>query len=104
MGLTRPYPGGVTNSRWGKTSTVVTASGCSPDPADNRVCYARVTKAEKWRALTGTRLEGRNIKPASRATTKRNYAFNCETRPIHMSPNEKGTIYIGRAISSSAPR
>jgi len=63
-----------------------------PDPADNAYVYAESQGGEVARVNRHT-LEGRNIKPQAGYNEKK-LRFNWNT-PIHMSPNEKGTIYIG---------
>ena len=85
------YPGGITNSRW---ENLFGGDGfwAFSDPADHRYAYAEAQGGEIARVNRAT-LEKRSIKPEP------NYGegklrFNWNT-PIHMSPNEKGTIYIG---------
>ncbi len=85
------YPGGVTNSRW---ENLYGGDGfwVFPDPADNAYVYAESQGGEVARVNRHT-LESRNIKPQAGYNEKK-LRFNWNT-PIHMSPNEKGTIYIG---------
>jgi photosystem II stability/assembly factor-like uncharacterized protein len=85
------YPGGITNGRW---ENVFGGDGfwAFSDPADANYVYAEAQGGNVGRVNRVT-LEGRGIKPEP------NYGegklrFNWNT-PIHMSPNEKGTIYIG---------
>jgi len=85
------YPGGITNSRW---ENLLGGDGfwAFPDPADSNYAYVESQGGEIARVNRVT-LEARLIKPQP------NYGegklrFNWNT-PIHMSPNEKGTIYIG---------
>jgi photosystem II stability/assembly factor-like uncharacterized protein len=85
------YPGGITNGRW---ENLFGGDGfwVFPDPSDANYVYAEAQGGEIGRVNRFT-LEGRAIKPQP------NYGegklrFNWNT-PIHMSPNEKGTIYIG---------
>ena len=85
------YPGGVSNSRW---ENLGGGDGfwAFPDPADANYAYGESQGGYVARVNLNT-LEGRPIKPQP------NYGegklrFNWNT-PIHMSPNEKGTIYIG---------
>jgi photosystem II stability/assembly factor-like uncharacterized protein len=85
------YPGGITNGRW---ENLFGGDGfwVFPDPADANYVYAESQGGEIGRVNRFT-LDGRTIKPQP------NYGegklrFNWNT-PIHMSPNEKGTIYIG---------
>ena len=85
------YPGGITNGRW---ENIFGGDGfwVFPDPADANYVYAESQGGEIGRVNRFT-LDARLIKPQP------NYGegklrFNWNT-PIHMSPNEKGTIYIG---------
>lgn len=85
------YPGGISNSRW---ENLLGGDGfwAFPDPADQDYVYAESQGGFIGRINRRT-LEGRPIKPEP------NYGegklrFNWNT-PIHLSPNEKGTIYIG---------
>jgi photosystem II stability/assembly factor-like uncharacterized protein len=85
------YPGGITNGRW---ENIFGGDGfwVFPDPADPNYVYAESQGGYIGRVNRFT-LEGRPIKP------QQNYGegklrFNWNT-PIHLSPNEKGTIYIG---------
>jgi photosystem II stability/assembly factor-like uncharacterized protein len=85
------YPGGITNNRW---ENLFGGDGfwIFPDPSDPNYVYAEAQGGNVGRVNRIT-LDGRAIKPTA------NYGegklrFNWNT-PIHMSPNEKGTIYIG---------
>jgi photosystem II stability/assembly factor-like uncharacterized protein len=85
------YPGGITNSRW---ENLFGGDGfwVFPDPSDPNYVYAEAQGGNVGRVNRMT-LDGRAIKPQP------NYGegklrFNWNT-PIHMSPNEKGAIYIG---------
>lgn len=85
------YPGGITNSRW---ENLYGGDGfwAFSDTGDPRYAYAESQGGEIGRINRDT-LEQRPIKPQP------NYGegklrFNWNT-PIHISPNEKGTIYIG---------
>ena len=85
------YPGGISNSRW---ENLGGGDGfwAFRDPADADYAYIESQGGFIGRVNLQT-LEGRPIKPEP------NYGegklrFNWNT-PIHMSPNEKGTIYIG---------
>jgi photosystem II stability/assembly factor-like uncharacterized protein len=85
------YPGGITNGRW---ENLFGGDGfwAFQDPADPNYVYAESQGGYIGRVNRFT-LEGRPIKP------QQNYGegklrFNWNT-PIHLSPNEKGTIYIG---------
>ncbi len=86
------YPGGISNGRW---ENLFGGDGfwVFPDPADEKnYVYAEAQGGYIGR-INRVTLEGRAIKPQP------NYGegklrFNWNT-PIHMSPNEKGTIYVG---------
>ena len=85
------YPGGITNSRW---ENLFGGDGfwVFPDPSDPGYVYAEAQGGYIGRVNEPT-LEGRGIKPQP------NYGegklrFNWNT-PIHMSPTEKGTVYVG---------
>jgi photosystem II stability/assembly factor-like uncharacterized protein len=85
------YPGGITNSRW---ENLFGGDGfwAFSDPSDRNYAYAEAQGGDMVRVNRST-LEERLIKP------QQNYGegklrFNWNT-PIHMSPNEKGTIYVG---------
>jgi photosystem II stability/assembly factor-like uncharacterized protein len=85
------YPGGVTNSRW---ENMFNGDGfwMFEDPSDPDYIYAESQGGEIGRVNRYTH-EGRSIKPLPNYGEKK-LRFNWNT-PIHMSPNEKGTIYIG---------
>jgi len=85
------YPGGVTNSRW---ENIYNGDGfwAFEDPADPNYIYAEYQGGEIGRVNRHT-LETRSIKPFPFYNEKK-LRFNWNT-PIHMSPNEKGTIYLG---------
>jgi photosystem II stability/assembly factor-like uncharacterized protein len=85
------YPGGITNGRW---ENLFGGDGfwVFSDPADPNYVYAEAQGGNVGRVNRVT-LDGRAVKPMP------NYGegklrFNWNT-PIHMSPNEKGTVYIG---------
>jgi len=85
------YPGGVTNARW---ENLFGGDGfwAFPDPSDPDYVYAESQGGELGRVNRVT-LEARLIKPEP------NYGegklrFNWNT-PLHLSPNEKGTLYVG---------
>src|SRR5881397_491552 len=84
------YPGGITNSRW---ENMYNGDGfwMFPDPADPDYIYAEYQGGEIGRVNRYTH-EARNIKP--RPNYKEKLRFNWNT-PIALSPNEKGTVYIG---------
>ncbi|HEY2544881.1 MAG TPA: hypothetical protein VGI46_02345 [Candidatus Acidoferrum sp.] len=85
------YPGGITNGRW---ENLGGGDGfwAFPDPADANYVYAESQGGFVARVNRFT-LEARFIKPEPNYGEKK-LRFNWNT-PIHMSPNEKGTIYIG---------
>lgn len=85
------YPGGVSNSRW---ENMFGGDGfwMFEDPADAAYLYAEAQGGEIGRVNRFTH-EMRSIKPYAQYGEKK-LRFNWNT-PIHMSPNEKGTIYIG---------
>jgi photosystem II stability/assembly factor-like uncharacterized protein len=85
------YPGGISNSRW---ENLYGGDGfwAFPDPSDANYVYAESQGGEIGRVNRVT-LEGRGIKPQPNYGESK-LRFNWNT-PIHMSPNEKGTIYIG---------
>src|SRR5438128_7010187 len=85
------YPGGVTNSRW---ENMYGGDGfwTFEDPADPAYVYAEAQGGEIGRVNRFTH-EVRSIKPYAQYGEKK-LRFNWNT-PIQVSPNEKGTIYIG---------
>jgi photosystem II stability/assembly factor-like uncharacterized protein len=85
------YPGGVTNSRW---ENIYGGDGfwAFEDPSDPDYIYAEYQGGNIGRVNRHT-LETRPIQPLPNYNEKK-LRFNWNT-PIHMSPNEKGTIYIG---------
>src|SRR5216117_1314708 len=84
------YPGGITNAQW---ENMYNGGGfwMFQDPADPDYIYAEYQGGEIGRVNRHTH-EARNIKP--RPNYKEKLRFNWNT-PIALSPNEKGTIYIG---------
>jgi photosystem II stability/assembly factor-like uncharacterized protein len=84
------YPGGITNHRW---ENMYTGDGfwMFPDPADADYIYAEYQGGEIGRVNRRTH-EARNIKPRPDYKEKLRYNWNT---PIALSPNEKGTVYIG---------
>ena len=85
------YPGGISNSRW---ENMFGGDGfwMFEDPSDPNYLYAEAQGGEIGRVNRNTH-ETRDLHPWP------NYGegklrFNWNT-PIHMSPNEKGTLYIG---------
>jgi len=85
------YPGGVTNSRW---ENMFGGDGfwMFEDTSDPAYIYAEAQGGEIGRVNRYTH-EIRGIKPLPNYGEKK-LRFNWNT-PIHMSPTEKGTIYIG---------
>lgn len=84
------YPGGITNQRW---ENMYGGDGfwMFPDPADPDYIYTEYQGGEIARVNRKTH-EQRNIKPRPNYQEKLRYNWNT---PIALSPNEKGTIYIG---------
>ena len=85
------YPGGITNSRW---ENVYGGDGfwAFADPADPDYIYAEYQGGEISRINRKT-LESRNIKPLPQYKEgKLRYNWNT---PIHVSPTQRGTIYLG---------
>jgi photosystem II stability/assembly factor-like uncharacterized protein len=85
------YPGGITNSRW---ENLYGGDGfwAFADPADPNYVYAESQGGNVAR-VNRTTLDGRSIKPEPNyGEGKLRFNWNA---PIHMSPNEPGTIYIG---------
>jgi photosystem II stability/assembly factor-like uncharacterized protein len=84
------YPGGVTNSRW---ENLYGGDGfwAFPDPADANFAYVEAQGGEIGR-VNRTTLAARSIQPQANYKEKLRFNWNA---PIHMSPNEKGTLYIG---------
>src|ERR1017187_1795285 len=85
------YPGGVSNSRW---EHMFGGDGfwMFEDSSDPNYIYAEAQGGEIGRVNRYTH-DGQSIKPLPNYGEKK-LRFNWNT-PIHMSPNEKGTIYIG---------
>ena len=85
------YPGGITNSRW---ENMFGGDGfwMFEDTADPSYIYAEAQGGEIGRVNRYTH-QVRAIKPYPEYGEKK-LRFNWNT-PIHMSPNAKGTIYIG---------
>src|SRR5256885_6032897 len=84
------YPGGITNHQW---ENMYNGDGfwMFPDPADADYIYAEYQGGEIGRVNRHTH-EARNIKPRPNYNEKLRYNWNT---PIALSPNEKGTVYIG---------
>ena len=85
------YPGGISNSRW---ENIYCCDGfwAFEDSADPDYMYAEGQGGEIGRINRKT-LESRNIKPL-RQYNEGKLRYNWNT-PIHLSPTQKGTIYIG---------
>jgi len=84
------YPGGISNSRW---ENLYFGDGfwTYSDPADPDYAYAEFQGGSIGRVNRKTH-EVRLIQPTARAGEKLRWNWNT---PIHLSPNEKGTVYIG---------
>lgn len=84
------YPGGVTNNRW---ENLYGGDGfwAFPDPTDPNFVYAEYQGGSIAR-INRTTLEQKFIQPAAGYKEKLRWNWNA---PIHLSPNEKGTLYIG---------
>jgi photosystem II stability/assembly factor-like uncharacterized protein len=84
------YPGGITNSRW---ENLYGGDGfwAWSDPSDPDYAYVEAQGGTIGRVNRKT-LQARSIQPE--ANYKEKLRFNWNT-PIMMSPNEKGTLYIG---------
>ena len=84
------YPGGITNAQW---ENMYGGDGfwMFPDPADPDYLYAEYQGGYIGRVNRHTH-EARDIQP--KPNYKEKLRFNWNT-PIALSPNEKGTIYIG---------
>jgi photosystem II stability/assembly factor-like uncharacterized protein len=84
------YPGGISNSRW---EPIPGGDGfwVFSDPSDPDYVYAESQGGaiERYNRKTHA---ARDIQP--RPGYREKLRFNWNT-PVHMSPNEKGTIYIG---------
>ncbi len=85
------YPGGVSNARW---ENMYGGDGfwMFEDTSDPTFIYAEAQGGEIGRVNRYTH-DGQTIKPLPNYGEKK-LRFNWNT-PIHMSPNEKGTLYIG---------
>jgi photosystem II stability/assembly factor-like uncharacterized protein len=85
------YPGGVTNDRW---ENMYGGDGfwMFADTSDNDYIYAESQGGEIGRINRKTH-EARTIKPLPNYKEGK-MRFNWNT-PIHMSPTQKGTVYIG---------
>jgi len=90
--------GAVTSHGWnaridtGAISMGETASGHFPI-RPIRTSLTRNIKAERLRTFRKSTGESKDIQPLARAG-EQDFRFNWNA-PIHMSPNDKGTIYLG---------
>jgi photosystem II stability/assembly factor-like uncharacterized protein len=84
------YPGGITNNRW---ENLYGGDGfwAFADPSDPDYAYAEAQGGYLGRVNRRT-LQQRLIQPTAGYKEKLRYNWNT---PVALSPNEKGTIYIG---------
>lgn len=84
------YPGGITNANW---ESIPAGDGfwAFSDPADPNFVYSEAQGGELLRSDRRTH-SIRQIQPTP--GFKEKLRFNWNT-PVHLSPNEKGTIYMG---------
>jgi photosystem II stability/assembly factor-like uncharacterized protein len=84
------YPGGITNHQW---ENMYNGDGfwMFPDPSDPDYIYAEYQGGIVARVNRYTH-EARNIQPTPNYKEKLRYNWNT---PMALSPNEKGTVYIG---------
>jgi len=84
------YPGGITNSRW---ENMYGGDGfwMFADPADRDYVYAEAQGGNIGRINRHTH-QSRDIQPRANYDEKLRYNWNT---PIHLSPNEPGTVYLG---------
>ncbi|MEO6064735.1 MAG: hypothetical protein ABIP49_03000 [Lysobacterales bacterium] len=84
------YPGGISNSRW---ENLYGGDGfwTFSDPSDPEYAYAEYQGGNISRINRRT-LESRAIQPQGDFGEKLRWNWNA---PIHLSPNEKGAIYVG---------
>jgi photosystem II stability/assembly factor-like uncharacterized protein len=84
------YPGGITNGRW---ENLYGGDGfwAFSDPSDPNSAYVEYQGGHIARVNRKT-LEGRDVQPKGGYKEKLRYNWNT---PIALSPNEKGTLYIG---------
>jgi len=84
------YPGGITNGRW---ENMYGGDGfwMFSDPADPDYLYTEYQGGAVARVNKHTH-ETRDIQPKARAGEKLRFNWNT---PLHLSPNEKGTLYMG---------
>lgn len=84
-------PGGIANRDW-KVLTGGDGFWAFVDPQDPDVVYSEYQGGNLFRTRKSTG-EQKDIKP-SPAENQPKYRFNWNT-PIHLSPNQKGTLYYG---------
>jgi photosystem II stability/assembly factor-like uncharacterized protein len=84
------YPGGITNSRW---ENLYGGDGfwVFSDPVDPDYVYAEYQGGNLARINRRT-LDSRDIQPRSENGEKLRWNWNT---PLHLSANEKGTLYMG---------
>ena len=84
------YPGGITNAQW---ENVCGGDGffMYSDPADADYVYAETQGGEIIRVNRKTH-DARSIKPEANYNEKLRWNWNT---PMALSPNEKGTLYMG---------
>lgn len=84
------YPGGITNSRW---ENLYGGDGfwVFSDPTDRNYVYAEYQGGNLARINRRT-LDSRDIQPRANDGEKLRWNWNT---PLHLSPNEKGTLYMG---------
>lgn len=84
------YPGGIANSRW---ENLYGGDGfwAFSDPSDPDYVYAEYQGGTLSRINRKT-MEARLIQPAAGFKEKLRYNWNT---PLHLSPHEKGALYIG---------
>lgn len=84
------YPGGITNSRW---ENMYGGDGfwMFADPTDPNYLYAEYQGGTISRINRHTH-EGRDIQPRASDSVKLRWSWNT---PIHLSPNDKNTLYVG---------
>ena len=84
------YPGGITSDRW---ENLYGGDGfwVFADPADPDYVYAEYQGGNVGRVNRKT-LQSRDIQPKGGYKEKLRFNWNA---PLHLSPNEKGTLYIG---------
>ena len=84
------YPGGITNSRW---ENMYGGDGfwMFSDPTDPDYLYAEAQGGFVGRINRYTH-QARSIQPLAGPNEKLRFNWNT---PLHLSPNEKGTLYMG---------